>query len=144
MKYKGTMFFILLCFIYIILYFCRNIAKKFLQNDRKYSKKFTEFMSYTYILFYSIIGGILIYFGLENFKCSISGYIKDVSLCGLISVTIVITFCFAYSALFKEILEICFNSKIKIDEWKNVQAYLIGRIILIFLIFIILKVLRLK
>lgn len=137
MESKGFFFFMLLCFIYIILYIGRNISRKYLKNDKKYSQKFINYMSYTYLLFYSIISGLLIYFGLENFKCSLSGYIKNSSLCGLISVTIVITFSFIYSALFKEILEICFNSEIKIDEWKNVQGILMGRLILIFLIFII-------
>ena len=88
-------------------------------------------------MFYSTIAGLLIYFGLEDFKNLMLLYIKDVSLCSLISVTIVITFCFIYSALFKEIIEIIFNSKVKINEWTNVEAYVMGRILVIFFIFVI-------
>lgn len=137
MLHKGILFLILLFFILVILISIRELTKKYLKNDKKYSKKFIEKLSYSYILFYSIIAGILIYFGIEDFKNLLSFYIKDVSLCSLISVTIVIGFCFIYSALFKDILEVIFNKRIEIREWENVGAYIAGRIVVIFFIFVV-------
>lgn len=137
MLHKGISFLIILFFILLILISVTELSKKYLKNNRKYSKKFIEKLSYSYILFYSIIAGILIYFGIEDFKKLLSFYINDTSLCSLISVTIVIAFCFVYSALFKDTLEVIFNKRIEIKEWENVGAYIAGRIIVIFFIFIV-------
>lgn len=135
--HKGIIFLIFLFALLFVLIGFKMLAKKYLKNNNKYSKEFVDKLSYVYIMFYSTIAGLLIYFGLEDFKNLMLLYIKDVSLCSLISVTIVITFCFIYSALFKEIIEIIFNSKVKINEWTNVQAYVMGRILVIFFIFVI-------
>ena len=78
----------------------------------------------------------MIYFGVEDLKNIFFEYISGKSLCSLISVTIVISLCFIYSTLFKDILELFFNENIKIDEWYNIKSYLIGRSIVIFCIFI--------
>ena len=135
--YKGLLFLIFLVFFLVFLILLKEFTQKYLKNDKKYNKKFIKKLSYTYIMFYSIVAGVLIYFGLEDFKQLLSSYINDISLCGLISVTIVITFCFVYSALFKDIIEVIFNDRIKIEEWTNVEAYVIGRMIVIFFIFIV-------
>ena len=135
--YKGLLFLIFLVFFLVFLILLKEFTQKYLKNDKKYNKKFIKKLSYTYIMFYSIVAGVLIYFGLEDFKQLLSSYINDISLCGLISVTIVITFCFIYSALFKDTIEIIFNDRIKIEEWKNVEAYVIGRMFVIFFIFIV-------
>ena len=135
--YKGLLFLIFLFFLLIFFILLKNVTQIYLKNDKKYNKKFINKLSYSYIMFYSVVAGLLIYFGLEDFKKFLSIYIDDISLCSLISVTIVITFCFIYSALFKDTIEIIFNDRIKIEEWKNVEAYLIGRIIVIFFIFIV-------
>lgn len=135
--YKGILFLTFLFLLLILFILLKILAKKYLKNNKKYDKKFIKNLSYSYILFYSIVAGLLIYFGLEDFKGFLLLYIDDISLCNLISVTIVITFCFIYSVLFKDILEIIFNNRIKIDEWENVAAYLIGRMIVIFFIFMV-------
>ena len=135
--YKGLLFLIFLFLLLILLFVLKGLTQKYLKNDKKYNRKFINRLSYSYIMFYSIVAGLLIYFGLEDFKEFLAVYIDDISLCGLISVTIVITFCFIYSALFKDTVEIIFNDRIKIEEWKNVEAYVIGRMIVIFFIYIV-------
>ena len=135
--YNGILFLIFLFFLLVFFILLKNLAQKYLKNDKKYNKKFINNLSYSYIMFYSIMAGLLIYFGLEDFKGLLSIYVDDISLCSLISVTIVITFCFIYSALFKDTIEIIFNDRIKIEEWKNVEAYVIGRMFVIFFIFIV-------
>ena len=131
------LFLIFLFFLLVFFILLKELTQKYLKNDKKYNKKFINRLSYAYIMFYSIVAGLLIYFGLEDFKDFLSLYINDISLCSLISVTIVITFCFIYSALFKDTIEVIFNDRIKIEEWTNVEAYVIGRMIVIFFIFIV-------
>ena len=57
----------------------------------------------------------------------------------LISVTIVIAFCFVYSAQFKYILDNIFNYDIIIDKWLNIFGYIFSRCIVLLILLLILK-----
>ena len=141
---KGCRFICLLVVIFLILFFIRKLSSKY-KRDKKYSENFIRKLGYGYIFFYSIVAGLLVYIGLEDLKNCINIFVNDISLSGLIGVTILITFCFIYAAFFKDIMENIFSKRIKIDEWDNVKGYFAGRLIVIFIIyFIINKLLRNK
>ena len=65
--------------------------------------------------------------------------IKDLVIVNLISVSIVVIFCFIYSAILVNILQNLFATTIKIDKWVNVGGYSIGRFVIILLIYLIKK-----
>ena len=94
-------------------------------------------LSFAYIFFYAIVGGILIFFGIKNFNDFLKIYMKDVALVDLTSVSVVIAFTFLYSAYFKEIIATLTGVKISIDVYKNVLGYVLARIVLIVLLFLI-------
>ena len=139
---KGFKFLLLLFSIFIILFLIRKMTYNY--RKKKYNDKFIKKLGYGYILFYSIIAGLLVYIGLEDFKEYINHFINDKPLSCLISVTILITFCFIYAAFFKDILENIFGERIKIDEWDNVKGYVIGRVIVIILLYFIINKLKKK
>ena len=93
-------------------------------------------LSFAYIFFYGIIG-ILIFFGIKNFNEFLKIYLKDVALVDLTSVSVVIAFTFLYSAYFKEIIATLTGVKISIDVYKNVLGYVLARIVLIALLFLV-------
>ena len=94
-------------------------------------------LSFAYIFFYGIIGGILIFFGIKNFNEFLKIYMKDVALVDLTSVSVVIAFTFLYSAYFKEIIATLTGVKISIDVYKNVLGYVLARIVMIALLFLV-------
>lgn len=94
-------------------------------------------LSLAYIFFYAIIGGILIFFGIENFNGFLELYMKDTALVFLISSSVVIAFTSLYSAYFKEIIATLTGVKITIDVYKNVIGYILARIILIATLFLV-------
>lgn len=94
-------------------------------------------LSFAYIFFYGIVGGILIFFGIKNFSDFLKIYMKDVALVDLTSVSVVIAFTFLYSAYFKEIIATLTGVKITIDVYKNVLGYMLARIVLIAILFFV-------
>ena len=64
---------------------------------------------------------------------------KDLVIVNLISVSIVVIFCFIYSAILVNILQNLFATTIKIDKWVNVGGYCIGRFVIILLIYLVKK-----
>lgn len=99
-----------------------------------------DVFEYTYIFFFSIISGILLFFGFENFNDFLYLISKNKSLAQLSSATIVIGFSFLYAAYFKDIISRLFNIDIENNVWKNVIGYIFGRILLICIIFILLLI----
>ena len=143
MKNKGIRFICLLFSIFIILFFIRKLSYNY-KNKRKYNEEFIKKLGYGYILFYSITAGLLVYIGLEDFKDLLNYFISDKSLACLISVTILITFCFIYAAFFKDIMENIFSKRVQINEWDNVKGYVLGRIIVIIILYFIINNLKKK
>lgn len=88
------------------------------------------------MMFYSILAGILIFSGLGSLRISLNKIFKHEDISNLVSVTIVVTFCFIYAALFRKILENITESKIIISGKSNVIGYVLGRIIVIIGIYI--------
>ena len=99
-------------------------------------------INYIYIIFFSFISGLLIYLGYKYFNNLIEPYFKNNDLIYLITTSIMITTSFLYSAYIKEILEELYNKKFEIDEWININGYIIGRII--FIIILILFIIKNK
>lgn len=94
-------------------------------------------LEYLYIFFFSIISGILLFFGFKNFNDTLNIFLKNRTLTQLTSATIVISFSFLYAAYFQKILIHLLNINIQNDVWKNVIGYVLGRFLLIFIIFIL-------
>ena len=99
-------------------------------------------INYIYIIFFSFISGLLIYLGYKYFNNLIEPFIINNDLIYLITTSIMITISFLYSAYIKEILEELYNKKFDIDEWININGYIIGRII--FIIILILFIIKNK
>ena len=135
--------FVLLLF-WIILSNVNNFIKKYnikiIDNNVNSIIINSLIINYIYIIFFSFISGLLIYLGYKYFNNLMVPYIKNNDLIYLITTSIMITTSFLYSAYIKEILEELFNKKFEIDEWININGYIIGRIIfIIILIFFIVK-----
>ena len=58
--YKGLLFLIFLFLLLILLFVLKGLTQKYLKNDKKYNRKFINRLSYSYIMFYSIVAGLLI------------------------------------------------------------------------------------
>lgn len=137
--------FVLLLF-WIILSNVNNFIKKYnikiIDNNVNSIIINSLIINYIYIIFFSFISGLLIYLGYKYFNNLIEPYIKNNDLIYLITTSIMITTSFLYSAYIKEILEELFNKKFEIDEWININGYIIGRII--FIIILILFIIKNK
>lgn len=132
--YKSLNYIIFLIILTIIFHSSKLIIKKY---DLKINLNIKEvYLEYFYIFFFAIISGLLLFFGFKNFNDTIYYFLKNKSLSEVTSATIVIAFSFLYSAYFQNILEILFNAEIKLDVWKNIIGYILGRILLIIIIYL--------
>ena len=135
-KYDSAYEYILLLFgIALFLHFIKYIIHKnniYLNLNIK-----QEILSYMYIFFFSIISGILLFFGYENFNDFFYSLLKNKTLAQLSTTTIVIAFSFLYAAYFKDIVSKLFNTHLENDVWKNIIGYLSGRFLLIIIIFLL-------
>ena len=131
-KYTIILFGILI-FLLIILYLSKFV-------NININKKYYSILSYAYILFFSISTGFIVYYGIDSFDNCLIRYFRTRLLTNLVAVTIVLIFCFTYSAIFKNILDNVFGKDLVINEWVNVIGFAIGRIIVIGIIFIMIKV----
>ena len=148
---KALKFVSLLIIILLILLFLDKqswrLSKK-IHNTKKQKNtslhnKESEILTYGYMMFYSIIAGILIFFGLGSLRITLNKIFKHEDISNLVSVSIVVTFCFIYAALFRKILEEITESKIIISGKSNVIGYVLGRIIIIIGIYIYTRKLKL-
>ena len=131
LKYLLTLFIILFIFI-----FFEKITK-----GRPYLSRFTNIthiLPFIYAASYAFIAGLLIYYGIDKFDNVIEYLMKtkDLVIVNIISVSIVVIFCFIYSAILVNILQNLFDTTIKIDKWVNVGGYFIGRFVIIVLIYL--------
>ena len=134
--YKSSLLYILLLlsitfFLHIIDFL---IVKYKLHIDHHLDKNVLE---YFYIFFFSIISGILLFFGFKNFNDTLYIFFQNKTLTQLTSATIVISFSLLYAAYFQKILIHLLNVNIGNNVWKNVIGYVLGRILLISIFFII-------
>ena len=97
---------------------------------------YISYFSYGYIIFYAIMGGSLVFYGIEKMNSFIKRFIKHTEFASLVSVTFIIFCCFIYSALFKDILQGITGQAIEINEWDNVIGFLVGRIAIIAILYI--------
>jgi hypothetical protein len=134
--------FVLLLF-WIILSNVNNFIKKYnikiIDNNVNSIIINSLIINYIYIIFFSFISGLLIYLGYKYFNNLMAPYIKNNDLIYLITTSIMITTSFLYSAYIKEILEELYNKKFEIDEWININGYIIGRIIFIIILILFIK-----
>jgi hypothetical protein len=133
---EGLHFLYILIVILIGLFILEYIIRKF-KSHKIEKKKNISFLNYAYMTSFSISSGILIYFGLAPIIKLFNEFIPNYNLSILISSTIILAMCLMYAELFRQILEETFSQKIVIDGWTNVVAYLLGRIIIISVIFFI-------
>ena len=129
---RAFLFMLLLLGLTIILYALNKVITK-----KRFSVPLSKqpLLSFAYIFFYGIIGGILIFFGIKNFNDFLKIYIKDPTLVDLVSVSVVIAFTLLYSAYFKDIIATLTGVKISINVYKNVLGYILARIFLTVIIF---------
>ena len=131
---RATFFMLLLLGLTVVL----HVSNKMITKKRfSVAAAKQPLLSFVYIFFYAIIGGVLIFFGIKNFNDFLKLYMKDVALVDLTSVSVVIAFVFLYSAYFKEIIATLTGVKISIDVYKNVLGYVLARIVLIALLFLV-------
>ena len=146
-KRDSYIYVFILFLIWIILsninYFIKKYNIKIVNNNNVNSIVINStIINYIYIIFFSFISGLLIYLGYKYFNNLIEPYFKNNDLIYLITTSIMITTSFLYSAYIKEILEELYNKKFEIDEWININGYIIGRII--FIIILILFIIKNK
>ena len=131
---RATFFMLLLLGLTAVL----HISNKMITQKRfNVSASWQPVLSFAYIFFYAIVGGILIFFGIKNFNDFFKIYMKDVALVDLTSISVVIAFTFLYSAYFKEVIATLTGLKISIDVYKNVIGYVMARIVLIAMLFLV-------
>jgi len=145
-KYSYIYVFILFLF-WIILsninYFVKKYNIKIINNNNVNSIVVNStIINYIYIIFFSFTSGLLIYLGYKYFNNLIEPYFINNDLIYLITTSVMITTSFLYSAYIKEILEELYDKKFEIDEWININGYIIGRII--FIIILILFIIKNK
>ena len=145
-KRDSYIYVFILFLIWIILSNVNNFIKKYnikIINDNVNSTIIdSTIINYIYIIFFSFISGLLIYLGYKYFNNLIEPFVINNNLTYLITTSIMITTSFLYSAYIKEILEELYNKKFDIDEWININGYIIGRII--FIIILILFIIKNK
>lgn len=95
------------------------------------SKSIHPLLSFVYIVFYAIVSGLLIYYGIDNFNKFFEIYIENTALVDLISTSIVIAFSYLYSAYIEKIVTTVTGIKITINLYKNVLGYALARTALI-------------
>ena len=135
---EMIIFFSVLLFIILFLFFTKYIVTK--RNINFNLPAFIKNrLSYCYIISFGFLSGLLVFFGIKSFDNMFNRFFDNMALTNLTSVTIVIAFCFIYSAYIKEILEKLFNKKIIINVWENVIGYIVTRIIIIFILYFVLK-----
>jgi len=132
---KYLLFLLFIVFILLLILFLnRKIGFHIDVTER------TRFyLSFFYVLCYTILGGILIFFGIKNFNDYLIVYFQDDALTNLVSVSIVISISFLYAAILKNIISEIIGKDIGINEWTNVYIYIFGRFFIILVIFILLK-----
>lgn len=131
--YKAINYIVLLIILVLIFHTSKTILKKY---DIKINLELKEtYLEYFYIFFFAIISGLLLFFGFKYFNNTINYFLKNQSLAEVTSATIVIAFSFLYSAYFQDILQLLFGVDINIDVWKNIIGYVLGRLILILIIY---------
>ena len=126
--------------LFLIILFLAFHSSKFLIKKYNIKLNFSIkeiVLEYFYILFFAIISGLLLFFGFKNFNNGINLILKNKVLSEVTSATIVIGFSFLYSAYFQDILEIIFDTEINIDVWKNIIGYIIGRLFLIIILYMV-------
>ena len=131
---RAVIFMLLLIGLTILLFSMNKLITK---KCFSLAQSSAPMLSITYTIFYGLVGGILIYFGLENFNGFLELYMKDIALVDLTSTSVVIAFTILYSAYFKEIIATLTGVKISIDVYKNVLGYVLARIVLIALLFLV-------
>lgn len=126
--YKATMF---LLFLVGLLFFTYILKITIKTKHFNIPSSFHPLLSFVYIIFYAIISGLLIYYGIDNFNEFFNIYIKNTALVALISTSIVIAFSYLYSAYIEKIVTTVTGLKITIDLYKNVIGYILARTALI-------------
>ena len=106
-----------------------------LQNSptiRYGSKAKVSHLGVAYTLVFAISSGLLNYMGFSHLMNYILTKTSDRSLAAVISASIVIFFCFLYSAELKQILMVFFEvSSIPHGLESNLEGYVLGRILLV-------------
>jgi hypothetical protein len=137
-KRDSYIYVFILFLFWIILSYINNFIKKYnikITNDNVNSIIINSMIiNYIYIIFFSFISGLLIYLGYKYFNNLIEPYIKNNDLIYLITTSIMITTSFLYSAYIKDIFEELYNKKFEIDEWININGYILGRIIFVIIL----------
>ena len=124
-------------FLLILILFFHTIEKLIDKYDINFKVDIDEeYLTYLYILFFAIISGFLLLYGFKNFNKIFYIIFSNKSLAEVTSASIVISFSFLYSAYFQNILEKLLKTNIKINAWKNIKGYAIGRLLFIFFIFV--------
>jgi len=123
----GYLLFLII--IVIIFHIIKYEIKK--QNIKLKSNIDEKYLEYFYISFFAIISGILLMFGYMFFTPAFLNILSNRNLANVATSTAVISTSLLLSAYFQDILQELLNVKIKVDVYKNVVAYIIGRIILI-------------
>ena len=129
----------LLLFVFIALFLINtniDYLVKLFGIQHNTNNKDISYFSYGYIIFYAIMGGSLVFYGIEKMNSFIKRFIKHTEFASLVSVTFIIFCCFIYSALFKDILQGITGQSIEINEWDNVIGFLVGRIAIIAILYI--------
>ena len=136
--HKMIIFFVILVAILIFLFLVKLfIVKKDISFNLPLWIK--NRLSILYIISFGLFSGILVFFGIESFDNLLNRYFPGMALTNLTSVTMVIGFCFIYSAFIKEILEKVFNTKLVINVWENVVGYVVIRGFVILVLYFVLK-----
>lgn len=137
-KRDSYIYVFILFLFWIILSYINNFIKKYnikITNDNVNSIIINSIIiNYIYIIFFSFISGLLIYLGYKYFNNLIEPYFKNNDLIYLITTSIMITTSFLYSAYIKDIFEELYNKKFEIDEWININGYILGRIIFVIIL----------
>jgi hypothetical protein len=136
-KYTNSfVFLIFLIFFAFLLHWIQwKIQKEDIHLDVELNKSIAE---YFYIFSFSIMSGLLLFFGFEKFNYIFAYFLQNSYLAQVLTSTIIVSFSLLYAAYLQDIIENLFDIRIKINEWKNILGYFSGRICVIIIVFLIL------
>jgi hypothetical protein len=79
----------------------------------------------------AILAGLLMYFGIENYKTLLEHLIEDRGLINLVSVSIVTTVCLLCAAFFHDTISVIAGERLEINPFRNVASYALARFLVV-------------
>ena len=95
------------------------------------SEQAAKAFSILYGFIYAMFGGTLIYFGVDHYNTFFSRFTHDDGVVELVSVSIVVMFCFLFAGIFHNTMSVLAGRRLKLNPFINIVGFVIARLLLI-------------